>query len=71
MTLRAREDRFIEKCKKAFGGLTWESEILLRHGYAAGAQELGEAAYVAGIDAQREQTLDALGAAPRKVRSLP
>jgi hypothetical protein len=71
VTLREREDRFIEKCKKDFGGLTWESEMLLRHGFASGAQELADAAYVAGVDAQREHVLGALGAAPRKVSALP
>ena len=45
-----REDRFIERCKKEFGTLTWESELLLRYAYAAGANELGRAAFAEGND---------------------
>jgi hypothetical protein len=71
MTQKDREDRFIEKCRKDFGVLTWESELLLRHGFAAGAAELGKVAYAAGIERQREDVLDALGAASRKETPLP
>jgi hypothetical protein len=71
MTQKDREDRFIEKCRKNFGGLTWESELLLRYGFAAGAAELGKVAYAAGVETQREAVLDALGAADRKETRLP
>ena len=71
MTQKDREDRFIERCKKEFGALTWESELLLRYGYAAGANELGRVAYAEGIDAQRDRVLDALGASARKESFLP
>ena len=71
MTQKDREDRFIERCKKEFGVLTWESELLLRYGYAAGADEMGNAAYAEGVDVQRNRVLDALGATARKERFLP
>ena len=71
MTQKDREDRFIERCKKEFGTLTWESELLLRHGYTAGANEMGCVAYAEGIDDQRDRVLDALGAAARKESFLP
>lgn len=70
MTQKDREDRFIERCKKEFGTLTWESELLLRYGYSVGADELGCVAYAEGIDAQRDRVLDALGATARKERAL-
>lgn len=71
MTERDREDRFIERCKQDFGTLTWESELLLRYGYSAGASELGKIAYVEGVEAQRVRVLDALGASAQKKQSLP
>ena len=71
MTQKDREDRFIEQCRKDFGVLTWESELLLRYGFSAGADELGRVAYAEGMDAQRSRVLDALGAAARKGRALP
>ncbi len=71
MTQRDREDLFIERCRKDLGMLTWESELLLRYGYSAGAQELGRVAYGEGMDDQRELVLAALGAAPRKERPQP
>lgn len=71
MTQKDREDRFVDQCKKEFGTLTWESELLLRYGYSAGADELGRVAYAEGVDAQRANVLQALGAAARKERSLP
>ncbi len=71
MTQKDREDRFIAKCKKDFGVLSWESEMLLRYGYSAGAAELGSVAFDEGMDAQRESVLSALGAAPRKLSVLP
>ncbi len=64
MTRKDREDRFIDRCRKEFGSLTYESELLLRHGFAAGADELSETAYVAGVEAQRGAVLVALGAMP-------
>lgn len=63
---KVREDRFIEQCKKHFGKLTWESELLLRYGFAAGAEELGRVAYSEGVEAQRTSVLDALGAVATK-----
>lgn len=71
MTERDREDRFIERCKKDFGKLTYESELLLRYGYSAGASELGQVAYVEGVEAQRDRVLDALGAASKRKQGLP
>jgi hypothetical protein len=71
VTERDREDRFIERCKKDFGALTYESELLLRYGYSAGASELGQIAYVEGVEAQRDRVLDALGAASQKQQGLP
>ncbi len=71
MTLRVREDHFILQCQKDFGKLTWESELLLRYGYAAGARDMGHVAYEAGVDEQRQRVLDVLGAQPRKDRRLP
>jgi hypothetical protein len=63
MTQKEREDRFIEKCRKDFGVLTYEAELLLRYGFSAGADELGYVAYAEGIEAQRARVLGALGAA--------
>ena len=71
MTQRERENHFIERCKKAFGVLTWESELLLRYGLSAGAEELGRVAYDEGMHVQRTQVLDALGAVARKDRPQP
>lgn len=71
MTDKEREERFIEKCKKDFGTLTWESELLLRYGYAAGATELGRVAFTEGVEVQRDRVLDALGASAKKERFLP
>ena len=71
MTERDRENAFIERCKQDLGTLTWESELLLRYGYAAGTSELGQIAYVKGVEAQRERVLDALGAASKKKQALP
>jgi hypothetical protein len=71
MTAQEREDLFIEQFKKDCGGLTWEAELLLRHGYSTGAQESAHVAHAAGVDEQRARVLAALGAAPRKVRDLP
>lgn len=71
MTDKEREERFIEKCKKDFGTLTWESELLLRYAYAAGAAELGRVAYAEGVEVQRDRVLDALGASAKKERFLP
>jgi len=62
MTLREREDRFIEKCRKDFGSLGFETEQLLRYGFSAGAQELEQAAFVEGVEAQQVRVLQALGA---------
>ena len=64
MTQKEREDRFIEKCRKDFGVLTYESELLLRYGFGAGADELGDVGYAEGVGAQRARVLGALGAAP-------
>jgi hypothetical protein len=71
VTIKEREDRFIERCRKEFGGLSWESEQLLRWGFGSGALELSEAAYVAGMAAQRTNVLAALGAAAEKQELLP
>lgn len=61
MTQKEREDRFIEQCRKNFGSLSYESELLLRYGYAAGATELGRIAYAHGKQVQRDNVLVALG----------
>lgn len=66
MTAKEREDRFIEHCRETFGTLTFESELLLRHGYAAGASELGSVAFADGVAVQRARVLDALGASAKK-----
>lgn len=71
MTDKEREDRFVEQCRKDLGTLTWESELLLRYGFSAGARELSRVAYAEGVDAQRSTVLAALGAAPRKESSPP
>lgn len=71
MTQWDRQDRFIERCRKEFGSLTCEAEMLLRHGFTAGADELGTVAYAAGVGAQRGAVLDALGAVARKETPLP
>ena len=71
MTQRDRENCFVARCKKEFGVLTWESELLLRYGFSAGAEELGRVAYDEGVQVQRTQVLDALGAVARKERALP
>jgi len=54
VTQKEREDRFIDRCRKEIGTLTSSAELLLRYGFAA------------GIDAQRETVLGALGAVARK-----
>jgi hypothetical protein len=71
MTQKDHEDRFIEKCRKDFGALTWESELLLRYGFSTAAAELGRIAYAEGMEAQRSQVLDVLGAASQKERVRP
>lgn len=71
MTQKEHEDRFIERCRKKFGGLTFESELLLRYGFAAGADELGTIAYASGVETQRGAVLDALGAVASKKAALP
>lgn len=69
--LTDHEDRFIEACREEFGGLTFEAELLLRYGYAAGAREVGRIAYANGQTVQRLRVLDALGAAAKKESALP
>jgi hypothetical protein len=71
MTIKARENRFIETCKNNFGPLTFEAELLLRWGFLQGAQEVGNVAYLEGMDEQRTKVLDALGAARRKETFAP
>jgi hypothetical protein len=71
VTQKEREDRFIERCRREFGGLTWESELLLRYGFAAGADELGTIAYASGVEVQRSTALDALGAVASKKVAPP
>ena len=71
MTKKDREDRFIEQCRKDFGALTTEAELLLRYGYMAGADEMGGVAYINGVTAQRHLVLDALGAVESKKSPLP
>lgn len=61
MTLKEREDRFIKKCEKDFGKLTFESEQLLRYGFSNGASELDQAAFAEGVEAQQARALKALG----------
>lgn len=71
MTTKEREDRFIEKCRVHFGTLSWEGELLLRYGFAAGAAELRDVAYVEGVEAQQAAVLAALGAACQPKERLP
>ncbi len=71
VTLKEREDRFIAKFREECGVLSWGSELLLRHGFAAGANELSRVAYTEGIEAQQSAVLDALGAVSRKESTLP
>jgi len=66
MTQKNRENRFIERCTKEFGTLSRESELLLRYGFSAGAEELGRVAFGEGVHVQRARVLDALGAVERK-----
>lgn len=68
MTTKDREDRFIEQCRKDFGVMSYESELLLRYGFTAGVAELGPVAFAAGVRAQRERVLESLGAAPSCAR---
>lgn len=71
MTLKERENLFINECRKDFGALTWESELLLRYGFSRGAQEMGRVSYKGGMQVQRESVLEALGAAAKDKVSLP
>ena len=71
MTLKERENRFVEECRKDFGVLTWESELLLRYAFSRGAQEVGRVAYAGGMEAQRSRVLEALGAAGKDEGPLP
>ena len=71
MTLKDRENCFIEEYRDEVGVLTWESELLLRYAFTRGAQEFGRVAYTGGVEAQRVRVLDALGAASKKGGSLP
>jgi len=71
LTLKDREDLFIENCRKTFGRLTFEAEALLRHGYGCGARELESVARAAGIDEQQERVLMALGAHPAAKKVSP
>ena len=72
VTPKEREDRFVAQLRKESGGvLSWESELLLRHGFAAGANELSRVAYTAGIEAQQAAVLDVLGAVARRESALP
>lgn len=71
MTLKEREDRFVDECRKDFGNLTWESELLLRYAFARGAQEVGRVAYAGGVEAQRARVLGAIGAAAARDEVQP
>lgn len=72
VTPKEREDWFVAQLRKESGGvLSWESELLLRHGFAAGANELSRVAYTAGIEAQQAAVLDVLGAVARRESALP
>lgn len=71
MTLKDREDRFIEACRKDFNDLTFESERLLRWGFSHGAEELFHDAFEMGARAQRESVLRLLGATPLKMEPTP
>jgi hypothetical protein len=71
MTLQEHENHFIERCRKEFGALTFDAEMLLRYAYTAGANELGTLRFHQGVDAQRDTVLEALGACARKETFLP
>ena len=71
VTLKVREDWFVAQFRKECGVLSWQSERLLRHGFAAGANELSRVAYTAGIESQQAAVLDALGAVARRESALP
>ena len=71
MTLKDREQRFIDECRKDFGTLTWESELLLRYAFSRGAQEVGRVAYAGGMQTQRSRVLEAIGAVPREETAEP
>lgn len=71
MTLKERENHFIEECRKDFGALTWESELLLRYAFSRGAQKVGRVAYAGGMQAQRDRVLEALGASAKEEVSEP
>ena len=58
------EDRFIARCRADFHGLSFESEALLRYAYSVGRSEGEAVAFSAGVDAQRSQVLESLGASP-------
>ena len=66
MTLKEREHAFIEQCRKDFGALSAESEMLLRYAFSRGAQEVGRVSYAGGERAQRDRVLAALGAASKE-----
>lgn len=67
MTLKEREDHFIEMYKKEFGNLTFECEHLLRYGYSRAAEELSRVAFTQGVRAQQDNVLEALGAVSHKL----
>jgi hypothetical protein len=72
MTRKDHENRFIEQFKKKSGSpLSWEVELALRVGFAAGASIMGDAAWQDGYASHRTEVLNALGAVARKDKPLP
>jgi len=71
MTLKEHENHFIERCRKEFGALAFDAEMLLRYAYTAGANELGTLRFYEGVDTQRDAVLAALGAMSAKVMPVP
>lgn len=71
MTCKDHENRFIEHFKKKSGSLSWELELALRVGFAAGASIMGDAAWQDGYASHRTEVLDALGAVAKKEKPAP
>ena len=69
MTIREREDRFIQSLERQWGRkINPESEQLLRFGFFAGAEEMSSDAFEDGVARQRDLGLRTIGAVSRFAR---
>jgi hypothetical protein len=66
VTIKEREDRFIEETKADGIPMTFETEMIMRYAYSRGASELERVAFDDGAEHQRLNVLAALGAVPAK-----